>query len=112
MMSLLFPVDVRTQTLRLLPERLFLFPPDALAAYDHHDRLVAHLEETSLRQARTYVVTAILDPSSPRKKRQDALWTLVTGWKHPNATMATHFASFLYFCQSPPLGKVLKKRIK
>jgi len=53
------------------------------------------------------------DPlSPPRKKCKDALWTLVTGWKHPNATMATHFASFLYICQSPLFGSVLKKRTK
>jgi hypothetical protein len=42
-MSLLRPVDVRAQTLLLLPERLFLLPPDTLAAHDHHDRLVARL---------------------------------------------------------------------
>jgi len=53
------------------------------------------------------------DPSSPpRKKCKDALWTLVTGWKHPNATTATDFASFLYVCQSRLLGRVLKKRTK
>ena len=40
MMSLLCPVDVRAQTLLLLPERMLLFPSDALAA---HDRLVARL---------------------------------------------------------------------
>jgi hypothetical protein len=43
MMSLLRPVDVRAQTLLLLPQRLLLLPPDALAAHDHHDRLVARL---------------------------------------------------------------------
>ena len=43
MMSLLRPVDVRAQTLLLLPERLLLLPPDALAAHHHHDRLVARL---------------------------------------------------------------------
>lgn len=40
MISLLSPADVRAQMLLLLPERLLLSPPDALAAHDHRDRLL------------------------------------------------------------------------
>src|SRR5712691_7196569 len=40
MMSPLRPVDVRPQTLLLLQQGLLLLSPDALAAHDHHDRLV------------------------------------------------------------------------
>ena len=40
MMSPLRPVDVRPQTLLLLPQGLLLLSPAALTAHDHHDRLV------------------------------------------------------------------------
>ncbi|SRR5216683_93722 len=43
MMGFLCPVDVRAQALLLLPQGLLLLAPDALAAHDHHNRLVARL---------------------------------------------------------------------
>jgi len=39
MMSPFHPVDVRPQTLLLLPQGLLLLSPDPLAAHDHHDHL-------------------------------------------------------------------------
>jgi len=43
MMGLLCPLDVSAQTLLLLMQGLFLFAPDAFAAHNHHDRLIARL---------------------------------------------------------------------
>ena len=43
MMGLLCPVDMSAQTFLLLLQGLFLFAPDAFAAHDHHDGLIARL---------------------------------------------------------------------
>lgn len=43
MIGLLCPLNMSAQTLLLLVQRLLLLSPDAFAAHDHHDRLVACL---------------------------------------------------------------------
>jgi hypothetical protein len=43
MVGLLCSLNMGAQTLLLLVQRLLLFPPDAFAAHDHHDRLIARL---------------------------------------------------------------------
>jgi hypothetical protein len=67
MTSLLRPVDVRAQTLLLLPERLLLVPPD-VAAHSHHDRLVARPFAIH-RAAHRLLPLAFSDPNFPWPSR-------------------------------------------
>jgi len=53
-------VDVRPQALLLLPQRLLLLSTDALAAHDHHDRLVACLFAVRRAARRLFVPLALL----------------------------------------------------
>ena len=60
MMTPLGPVDVRPQTLLLLPQRLLLLSTDALAAHDHHDRLVACFFAVRRAARRLFLPLALL----------------------------------------------------
>lgn len=83
-MSLLRPVDMRAQTFLLLAQGLLLLPPDALAAHDHHDRLVARLFAVR-RAARRVLVPLALQRAkffsslAPSRYRRHALLVVRLG---------------------------------